>query len=168
MRTHYHTRTHSHLIAKHRDGRCLTVVHEYAEHISTVLTKDRSSLKSSTYPVFFSLSLSPITSYKSFYPCIYPPPPPSFSPSPRSLWLECQINAQVPTEGEHSLFLFPIIFNTELRVAMATGGAGMERKRGTFSTERERGCCCGCRDIAWCRVEVENKWLVDLLLMERF
>lgn len=149
MHARYRTRMHSYLIPQHQDRRCLTVVHEYAEHISTVLSKDCSSLKSSTYLVFFSLSFSPIaSSYNSFYPCIYLSPFLSLPPhSPHSLWLECQINAQVPTEGEHSLFLFPIISNTELRVAMATGGAGMERKRGTFSIERERGCCCGCRAI---------------------
>lgn len=79
--THSHTCTHSYLILKHQDRRYLTVVHEYAEHISTVLSKDRSSLKSSTYPVFFSLSFSPITSFcNSFYPCIYLSPILSCSP----------------------------------------------------------------------------------------
>lgn len=40
----------------------------------------------------------------------------------------------------HTPFLFPIIFNRlNLRVAMATEGAGMERKKGAFSIEREGG-----------------------------
>lgn len=139
--THACTHTLTHLISlmpKRQGGQCLTVVHEYAEHISTVLSKDRSTLKSSSSPVFFSLSFSPIAStWNSFYPSIYLQLPPSFLSFLLALWLELQINAQVPAEGAHSLFfplfLFPIISNSlNLELPWQQEEQGLRGKRAPF------------------------------------
>ena len=95
--THAHTHTHTHtfisLMPERHGGRCLTVVHEYAEDISTVLSKDRSTLKSSS-----SSSLSPLSSFRSLSPQLASPKiypsifsflfflPPLSSPSSHSGW----------------------------------------------------------------------------------
>jgi len=105
------THTFTSLIAERQGGRCLTVVHEYAEHISTVLSKDRSTLKSSScssYPLFFSFSFSPIPLkfLLSIYLSILPPPFFSYSGwNGKSMhWSHrgCTL----------LFFLFPIIFNS--------------------------------------------------------
>lgn len=118
---------------KQPDRRCVTVVHEYAEHISSVLSKDRITLKSSCALFFLFLSLSlQLPSLKIPFihlSCIPLIPLPSFTLRP-----EWQINAQVPTEAAHSFFIFPIIYNSlNLGVAMATRGPEMkEMKKGLF------------------------------------
>lgn len=141
---------------KRQGGRCLTVVHEYAERISTVLSKDRSTLKSSSsYPVFLSLSFSPIPPK---IPFIHPSVSPSSPFSLLILWLEWQINAQVPTEGAFFpfflSFLFPIIFNSlNLELPWQQEEQGWSGKRAPFPQRWERGTASE-RWLRYCSVDV--------------
>lgn len=94
-----HTRTLAHI--SHHGGRCLTVLHEYAARISTVFTKDHSTLKSSCCSLKISPSQNSLILSLHLplsFPCcpafpLHPTPP-------------CQINESMgPTEGAHSLFI---------------------------------------------------------------
>lgn len=97
---------HVHAVKSHmpkrqgRRRRRSTVVHEYAAHISALLSKDSSTLK---HLLLLRLLLSPPKT--RFYPSIALLGDSLFSPlSLTHPGRNGKINAQVPDEGAHSLF----------------------------------------------------------------